>query len=289
MPSSPQTYTDLEAKIAACGAGQPDIRAILVIGSRARRHHPADEWSDLDLIVFTNNVARYATDAGWLAELGVVWASALTRTGRGDPEWSVIYAGGLKADFVLMAATPGATLQEWVDAFPYHFVLARGVRVLFSQSASPLPLITPVIANAPLPSQFEFTDKIHQALIDVMRQAKFLLRGDLWRAKQVSDVVLRQYLLTFLEWHARAIPPSLDVWYGGRFLEEWADPRAVAALPGVFGAYDRDDLWRSLDAYLDLIHWLAAETAARLDYPFPKEPVQRIRAWITASREKGSR
>ena len=32
-----------------------DIRFVMVIGSRAREDHPADEWSDLDLVFVTSN------------------------------------------------------------------------------------------------------------------------------------------------------------------------------------------------------------------------------------------
>ena len=41
----------LENRVIAWAESQPDIRAIIVVGSRARRDSPADEWSDLDLVI----------------------------------------------------------------------------------------------------------------------------------------------------------------------------------------------------------------------------------------------
>ncbi len=45
-------------------------------------------------------------------------------------------------------------------------------------------------------------------------------------------------------WHAQAA--GRDTWYGGRFMDEWADPRALAALPQVFPGFERESLQTSL-------------------------------------------
>lgn len=36
-----------------------DIRGAVIVGSRARTDHPADEWSDIDIIVITTDPDRY--------------------------------------------------------------------------------------------------------------------------------------------------------------------------------------------------------------------------------------
>jgi aminoglycoside 6-adenylyltransferase len=73
-----------------------------------------------------------------------------------------------------------------------------------------------------------------------------------------------------LEWHARAVNgPGHDTWMRGRFLEEWADPRAVAQLPEVFAHYDRQDIARALRATMALFRRLAVETARRWGYAYP--------------------
>lgn len=43
----------LEASIVVWAGGRADVRAVVVVGSRARSLHPADAWSDLDLILFS--------------------------------------------------------------------------------------------------------------------------------------------------------------------------------------------------------------------------------------------
>ncbi|NLF78613.1 MAG: aminoglycoside 6-adenylyltransferase, partial [Chloroflexi bacterium] len=48
----------LEGRISDWASEESAIRAVLVVGSRARHaDHPADEWSDLDLMLFCTDFA----------------------------------------------------------------------------------------------------------------------------------------------------------------------------------------------------------------------------------------
>ena len=98
------TYDELERAAVAWAQTRPDIRAVLAIGSRARRAHPADEWSDLDLILLTTDARPYAGDA-WLSALGVVWVACVEEANPGDPDVQVIFAGGVKGDFTFVTIT----------------------------------------------------------------------------------------------------------------------------------------------------------------------------------------
>ncbi len=55
----------------------------------------------------------------------------------------------------------------------------------------------------------------------------------------------------------------------GRFLEEWADPRAMMELRGAFARYDTGEIWRALAATADLFRWVSVETAGRCGYAYP--------------------
>jgi hypothetical protein len=45
---------------------RPDIQAPVLLGSQARRDHLADQWSDLDLALVTDQPDRYLAGTGWL-------------------------------------------------------------------------------------------------------------------------------------------------------------------------------------------------------------------------------
>ena len=49
---------------------------------------------------------------------------------------------------------------------------------------------------------------------------------------------------------------------------EWADARAIAALPGVFPQFERASLKAALLALLNLTGWLGAEAASDFGFPY---------------------
>jgi hypothetical protein len=46
-----QGYNRLSENLVSWAQAQDDIGAAILIGSRARSDHPADEWSDLDVLL----------------------------------------------------------------------------------------------------------------------------------------------------------------------------------------------------------------------------------------------
>jgi hypothetical protein len=86
------------------------------------------------------------------------------------------------------------------------------------------------------------------------------------------DAHLKWLLQLMLEWHAHAQKgQKFDTWMRGRFLEEWADPRAVAALPSTFAHYDAGDIAHALIATMELYRWLEDETALAWGFSVPRE------------------
>ena len=203
-------------------------------------------------------------------DLQLIWA-VRSRVDRG-------YADGSKLDAAFLSIDPAATptLQAMLDAFPYPNVLQRGVRVLLDKTGTPAELRLPEVGIPLPPTHAEFTTLTQRMWLDAIKAAKFIRRPDLWRAKQVCDYEMKQHLLTLLEWHAAAQQDQRNFWYDGRFLNEWADPQAVAELPATFAAYEADDLPRALFATLDLFRRLAHDVARLLGYPYPAQVDQYV-------------
>ncbi len=271
-------YAELERDFAMWAQAQSDLRAAVVVGSRARIEPPPDEWSDLDLIVFTTDMEKYAADRSWLDQFGTVTVAVLEHSPRGDAEWLIVYENGGKFD-VLFAPV---NTTEPIDTTPYDVVLVYGVRVLFDKSAPDNRLNLNVAVDVSLPTEAEFSEALNSTWLTVLRAAKFIARGDLWRAKFACDSELKVQLLTMLEWHVLANDPQCRVWHDGRNIAKWADRRAVMALPGSFAAYDATDLRRTLFATLDVYRRLAIETAQRLGLAFPVDTHQRVVRWLNS-------
>jgi aminoglycoside 6-adenylyltransferase len=294
---------DLEARFVAWAAARPDVRAAIVVGSRARTDHPADEWADLDVGFTTTQQRRYLESADWLSEIGTVWAAYRDPTGITR---HVLFEGGLDAGF---APIPHGQLKLAVRLmplarrFPVLFRLPgggqlraalaeaaeyyrRGGRVILDKDGLAekfLALLPPVDARHRLPAAEQFAEVVNEFWFAAVWTAKHLQRGELWWAKcSGGDGRMKTLLLRMTEWHAWAVHgPEYDTWDDGRFLEEWADPRVVEALGPTFAHYDPDDARRALLATMDVFRWLAKETAERLGHPYPAAAEAGVTDWVS--------
>jgi len=297
----------IEQRFAAWAQTQPDIRAAMVVGSRARTDHPADEWSDLDITVITTRPERLLGSADWLKNIGEYWLTFLEPTSTGgETERRVLFEGALDVDFAIVPHAriglavrlvpllrrfpalrrllpKGVSQRIREDIAATADAYLRGVRVIVDKDglAAKLPLI---FAEAQLyrpPVQREFLNAVNDFWHHAVLTAKKLRRGELWWAKSCCDAYLKRLLLRMMEWHARATKgPDYDTWQLGRFLEEWADPRALAGLRDAFAHYDEEDIRRALLATMNLFHWLAVETAERLGHPYPTAADERVTEWV---------
>lgn len=256
-----------------------DVRAAVMIGSRARSDHPADEWSDLDIIFATTDPGRYRSNTHWYESLGKSYLSFMENTPGGGFERRVLFDGGLDVDFVPM---PIDSMQWMLEHEPDPFfisIVKRGIRILVDKDGMAAKLVD-LASKAPLapetgnrPAQEEFSNNTGNFWYHTVWSAKHLKRGELWWGKSCVDDHLKGLLRQMLEWHARATGSVHDTWMRGRFLEEWIDRRALAALPQIYAHYDPDDIWCALHATMDLFAWVGRETADKwqLEYPFEGE------------------
>ncbi len=266
-------YETLIGRFVAIARADDNIRAALVIGSRARTDHPADEWADLDVIVFAREPARLLDDTSWLRHIGPFVLTFVEETaGGGDRERRVLFANGSDVDFAVLplshiarfraALKDGRSGDEIVTGAATAF--GRGYRTLLDKdgltaglevlTAAPLPGPTP-----PTPAAFD--NDVNDFFYHVVWTARHLRRGERWWALGGCGH-LRVLLLRMLEWHARATRGGgYDTWFRGRFLEEWADPRAVASFRSAFPRYEDGEIAATLAALLDLYARFARETA----------------------------
>jgi aminoglycoside 6-adenylyltransferase len=301
-----------EETFSAWAQRRPDIRAAVVVGSQARVQRPADEWADLDIVMLCRSIERYRSRTEWLDELGKVWVTTtLGENVAGEPERFALFEGGLTVDFLLisdMKAKWGVRLLRLLKRFPKSGRLlpgglaarfgrlaaltsgtfGRGMRVLLDKDGL-LDDMRRVIDRAPpeeWPTQGEFLEVVNGFWWLADRTARKLGRGELYVAITYHRGLVDQ-IVRMAEWQARATSgQDYDTWHGGRFLEEWADPRAVEGLRQAFPHCNREDIQRALFATMDLFRWLAIEAAERLGYPYPTAADERVTEWIRGCLEE---
>lgn len=271
-------YDLLIARLTAWAESNPDVRAAFILGSRARSDHPADAWSDLDVMVFARRQAQFIESAEWAAALAPHWLTFVERPTGEMWERRTLYEGGLDVDVAFVPA-------EWLDglapgappALPPDLadILRRGVKILLDKDGQLAPVVHGPLPEATLfqkPGEGEFVNAVSDFWYHTLWAMKHLRRGEVWWANSCVDMYLKGHLQRMLEWHARAIRgDQFDTWLRGRFMEEWADPRAVEQLRGVFAHYEAADIVRALRATMELYRWLEDETAARWSYTCPLE------------------
>jgi aminoglycoside 6-adenylyltransferase len=267
-------YEHLIERFTRWAAAQDDIRAALIIGSRARvDDRPADEWSDLDIGMIVTQPDRYLASADWVENIGRPWLTFIepTADGRGL-ERRVLFAGGLDVDFAVLPAAMIEQLAAHGVPPDVADALRRGMRLLLDKDGAFGRLsLPPAEQPAPQPpTEHEFLEVVNDFWYHAVWTAKHLRRGELWWAKSGCDGALKRLLLKMMEWHARATQGQQhDTWLRGRFLEEWVDPRVLPQLQRAFAHYDEADIWQALFATMDLFRWLAVETAEQLRYSYP--------------------
>jgi aminoglycoside 6-adenylyltransferase len=266
----------LLAAVQAWAAERPDVGAVLLVGSQARSDLPADELSDVDLVLVVDDPAPYLASAEWTAAFGEPLATFVEDTLPGVRERRVLYRDGRDVDFnfVSREAAPGAIAAV-------AGVLGRGHRVLVDRIGLDLP--AGPAPPEPLPGEAEFAELVHEFWYQAVWASRKLRRGELWVASRGIDSGLGWLLGRMLAWHARALDPGRDTWHEGRFLERWADTDAVASLPATRGGYDAAAAARALAAACDLFTRLTAETAERLGFAPPVDE-ERLRELAVGKR-----
>jgi len=276
-----------------------DIRAAVIVGSRTRVDHPADEWADLDIVVITTNPERYVSTINWIENIGNPLLTFVEPTATGDEmERRVLFEGMLDVDFAIIPKRNGQQLLQ--NEIPPQVaaqigdIFGRGIRVLLDKDGMVVQLRTllaSIESTTPSPpTQHEFLEVVNDFLYHAVFTSKHLRRGELWWTVTCLNCYMQRLLLRMMEWHARATHGwNHDTWFRGRFLEEWAHPQALKGLRDAFAHYDEEDIRRVLLGVMDFFRWIAIETAEKLSYSYPTKADEKVTKWIkTCLSEKRS-
>jgi aminoglycoside 6-adenylyltransferase len=254
----------------AWAESQPVVRAMLLVGSRARLHPPADEWADLDFEVFATACEEFLSNTAWLDQLGEVWTTVVVDEPGEDGEQAVLalFDGGYKVDFHFQLAPKLRQLAK-EDALPEPFL--RGYQIVVDKDglAGQMPSApgSPPARDRPTPERF--ANLVSTFWYGTVYVAKQIRRRNLWVVK-FRDWTMKEQLLTMMEWHAGAFQGwDTDTFNDGHFLKVWTKANTWEALHAAFGRFDARDSWAALAATMDLFRRLATETAGLLGYVYP--------------------
>ncbi len=244
---------ELERSVTGWAERRPDIRALALVGSRARTDVPADAWSDYDFVVVVEDDAPFLRGDAWTAELAPVLVSFIEDAAAGGlRERRVLFADGVDADFTFV---PLARLGAVLGSTDVAAVFARGHRVLYGAAVlGELPATAPPVAD-------DYAGLVHEFWYRAVWTARKLRRGEVHVAAHGCNCGLRVLVRRALELEARA--GGRDVWHQGRFFERWAEPVRREAMAGTVASDDAASTARAIRAACELFSDICSVIDAR--------------------------
>ena len=263
-------YAGIKSKILEIANTDKRVRAVVAIGSSVRSGLRADEYSDLDLIIATEDVEKwlYGTAPD---ELGKIKISFVEPTLGGGKERRILYENALDVDLIIFTSQQfESAIKEGVAGW----VCNRGYEVLYDTMGAGALLEKYVSEKTTYTgmTEAEYINMVNDFCFHVVWASKKILRGELWSAKMCIDAYLKNYLLKMMELYSAYVHHA-DVWHDGRFLDRWADDKIKEALPKCFAYYDREDMISALEETHKLFAELAKEVAEIRSYDYPEKAV----------------
>ena len=291
------TPSEFEARILEWARCQPDIVALVQMGSRTQTGAVADALSDWDFHLISNQPQKYhRTD--WLAEIASPWCAHSERTPRGVIKVSGVFEGGLEADFILLAAWQMKLVYwsmrhpKWGNWMPSR--LRRGIndtRVILQGSGHKV-LIGGKEWEQRLTALNVPWDALRMSAEEYGRHAAAFWQKSVWVAKKIARPEPRSalhWLHKLVLEHVYALLEE-EAWLEGKVArpqalkaEKWLDAgrlKQTAIITGI----DQAVLAQALLAEIDLFVEVSASVASRRG--FAQRDYRAVEAWLRAELAK---
>lgn len=268
MQTMTDRFCDIKKNILHDAEIDPAIKAVIAIGSTTRQTVKADEYSDLDLIIVTDDPQRWYSGE-YPAKFGEISIAFIEPTLGGGKEYRMIYEEHKDVDMILF------TPEQFTNAVKMgvaQWVMNRGYHILYDQAGYSKMIGEYVKSSVSHPrmSQEEFINMTNDFYFHNIWAAKKLMRGELWSAKMCVDVYQKNYLLRMIELYCHQTGGK-DVWHDGRFLDRWADAWILDKLKSCYAHYEKEDVQNALIHTHELFSELATAVAAKNEFPYPRK------------------
>lgn len=274
-------------KIILWAQKEDSIRVLVLTGSMAGKG-PTDEFSDYDIAIFTTDIEKYATNDSWIHNIEKVWVYEpyyLNINNKEYPTRLVVYKDGLQVDYAIFDMNHLEDLKK-ATVLPIEYNL--GYKILLDKDGltKDMQLATYEYSYAEKPSQEEFDLVMRVFFFEMFKEAKALMREDLWHAK-VRDWSVKKRLLKMIEWHEKVKHGwNYDTNYDAKRMRFWVSPETWRIIHETFSHLDSTDSWNKLLNTLDVFHKLSVDVASSLKLNYPHEMVKNISDYIIKLRKR---
>ncbi|MGB5912517.1 MAG: aminoglycoside 6-adenylyltransferase [Promethearchaeia archaeon] len=292
-----QLYKDLEEQFLIWANQNDDIRGAIVVGTRAQKEPPIDEWADLDIVIYTINPDSLIDNSEWLSNFGEPVLSYIYQIPGLSKEHRVLFKSGLEADFAVSLYDKEEYIKlldhhpefiDWVDLFGFRWriildkdgVLDQIFTLIAKREKSKPAYVYNakiIYMDQSMPSENKFLQRTTELLHFFYMVAKLIRRGEIWRARRACSDFKGYDLYEYIMWHTYAYQglqceleeDLLRNIYRKRFFEKWVDQRILNDLKNIYSSYDEDEVWQELLKTLELFDWIVKEIADKVGYSYP--------------------
>ena len=273
-------YAKLINNIVSFGNSDDRIIAIILVGSQARKENSSDEYSDLDLIVITEDTSSFIQSNDWLEKISKYHISFLEKTVDGADEKRVLFEGALDVDFVIISENDAKAAMANGES---RNTLCNGYRVLIDKKEILANISTLQQTKEPyyFPLEVNYVNVVNDFWYHVIWTSKKMLRGELWAAKFCLDSYLKFKLLWMLEFYEHVKNGTdYNTWYSGRFVDTWAEQEIRNQLAKSFAHYNKQDMIIALKNTMDLFRYLATNIALGVGYKYCNDADVYSSKWV---------
>lgn len=257
----------------------PDIRIVLLVGSRADPGAKVDLLSDYDIEIAVNDPRTFLDSEGWLSTFGE--PLVIIPVNDDFKLRMVIYKDYIRIDFRIYSVED---FKQIITQTKLPKNLDNGYEILVDKDGITLNLKTPAydVFIIKKPAKEEFLATLTDFWWDTTYVAKSLWRDEIFHAKYVLDSIIRfSYLKKIIEWYISAQSNwQITTNKYGRFFKHHLDAETWGELEKTFAGSGKEENWNALFATLKLCRRLAMTISKEIDCPYPKELDAEISSYL---------
>lgn len=279
-----QEHIELLSKIEAFVHDANDICFLGLIGSGSNNGNLNDDYSDIDLVVVSDNYSTYFNTVKWLHSIDEVWMT-FTESIPDLNHWErrCIFKNGIDVDFVLVDKTK---LISDNNEFPVLKEICHTTLKVLFDNGNIIRYFNNIISEKKefsFPDEIEYNNVINDFYFHYLWTLKKCLRGEYWIALQCINGYLKQRTLKMLEWYEHSLHGKYyNTFYNGRYLEKWIEKSLIDELKQTFSSYSKESIINALVANKKLFTNIAKETATMNGFSFPEIQEQKLSEWINS-------
>ena len=272
---------EIYALIEKVAQGDPNIRAVLLNGSRANEKIKPDQYQDYDLVFLVTSLHPFSENPDWINLFGERLIMQIPdqvhlgeETANNEQEqitYLMLFKDLNRIDLTV------STINE------KGFKLGSLTKVLMDKDGLFAEGITPSDRDYWIkkPTQKQLYDHCNEFWWVSTYVIKGLLRGELIYAKEMLEIPVRRMFLQMLEWHIGVETQfSVNLGASRKSLHKYLSDDLWEGVKRTYPGLDALSMWSSLKEMMVIFEQLEREVATQLGYNYRKEEVENVMAYL---------